>query len=191
MREKRTHGTATVLCVVVGLALGLGACTDDDSVRRQDVSASRAVKATTTPPSPSSSPSLASEGESKAIATYRAMWEDAAAASRTSDPKHPRLDDHAKGNALSLLRYVMKESRKAGVVNVGAASVAPAVVKSSEDSVELLDCVDGSKWVQAKPSDSPGGMPGGHYRTEATVVLKSGKWMVSELYSAEAGTCME
>jgi hypothetical protein len=118
------------------------------------------------------------------------MWEDAAEASRTSDPKHPRLDDHAEKNALWLLQYVMEQSRKAGVTSEGAARVAPTVVKSSRAKVELLDCVDGSKWVKVKSDGSPG-MPGGHYRTEATVVRhSSGQWKVSKLYSAEAGSCM-
>jgi hypothetical protein len=118
------------------------------------------------------------------------MWEDAAEASRTSNPKHPRLDDHATGNALSLLRYMMEQNQKRGVTGKGAASVGPVVVKSSKTKVELQDCVDGSKWVQAKPSGSSAGISGGHYRTEATVVMASGKWWVSELYNGEVGSCM-
>ncbi|MFF3144020.1 hypothetical protein ACFVRU_20425 [Streptomyces sp. NPDC057927] len=90
-----------------------------------------------------------------------------------------------------LLQYVMEQSRKAGVTSKGAARVAPSVVKSSETKVELLDCVDGSKWVKVKPNGSSHGVPGGHYRTEATVVRhSSGEWKVSKLYSAEAGSCM-
>ncbi|MEU2734734.1 hypothetical protein ABZ656_04570 [Streptomyces sp. NPDC007095] len=61
----------------------------------------------------------------------------------------------------------------------------------SRTKVELTDCVDGSKWVQLKPSGSAGGMPGGHYRTTATVVFASGKWWVSELYTGEAGSCLD
>ncbi|MEV0523994.1 hypothetical protein AB0I66_11280 [Streptomyces sp. NPDC050439] len=123
--------------------------------------------------------------------TYGAMWEDAAAASRTSDSKHPRLNDHAKGDALSLLRYMMEQARKKGVTNRGTASTTPTVVKSSKNEFELLDCVDGSKWVQVKPARSPDGVAGAHYRTEATVAFKSGKWMVSKLYWGAAGSCMD
>ncbi|MFC9501525.1 hypothetical protein, partial [Streptomyces sp. NPDC056982] len=128
--------------------------------------------------------------DGEAVAAYKAMWEDAAAASRTSDPKHQRLGDHARGNALSLLRYMMEQNHKHGATGQGAASVAPIVVKSSKTKVELLDCVDGSKWVQAEPNSSSDGISGGHYRTEATVVWASGKWRVSELYSGEAGSCL-
>ncbi|MFE6158812.1 hypothetical protein ACFQ7F_07830 [Streptomyces sp. NPDC056486] len=85
---------------------------------------------------------------------------------------------------------MMEQTRKKGVTSRGAANVSPTVVKSSKTELELLDCVDGSKWVQVKPSSSPDGIAGAHYRTEATVTFKSGKWMVSELYWGEAGSCM-
>ncbi|MFE9555443.1 hypothetical protein ACFYOD_18465 [Streptomyces sp. NPDC006703] len=126
----------------------------------------------------------------EAVASYRAMWEDAAVASRTSDPKSPRLADHAQGDALSLLQYVMEQSRQAGVTSQGAVNLAPTVVKSSVDKVELRDCIDGSKWVQAKPGSSPDGLIGGRRHTEATVVRTSaGGWKVSDLYWEAAGSC--
>ncbi|MFD4644788.1 hypothetical protein [Streptomyces sp. NPDC058441] len=90
-----------------------------------------------------------------------------------------------------LLQYVMKQSRKAGVTSRGGVRVAPAVVKSSERKVELSDCVDGTKWVQIKSGGSSEGLSGGRHRAEATVVLTSGKWKVSELYWGEVGSCME
>ncbi|MEV8320452.1 hypothetical protein AB0Q95_40520 [Streptomyces sp. NPDC059900] len=86
---------------------------------------------------------------------------------------------------------MMEQAREKGVTNRGAASIAPTVVKSGKNEFELLDCVDGSKWVQVKPSSSPDGVAGAHYHTEATVAFKSGKWMVSELYWGEAGSCMD
>ncbi|MFE9571071.1 hypothetical protein ACFYMW_21535 [Streptomyces sp. NPDC006692] len=118
------------------------------------------------------------------------MWKDAAEASLTSDPKFPRLADHAEGGALGLLQYMMEQIRDRGATSRGAASVAPTIVNSTKNKVELLDCVDGSKWMQVKPSGASNGIPGGHYRTEATVVLASGKWKVSELSWGEAGSCM-
>ncbi|MFD7169243.1 hypothetical protein [Streptomyces violascens] len=126
----------------------------------------------------------------EALTSYRAMWADAAEASRTSDPKSPRLADHAQGNALSLLQYVMEQARKAGATSKGAVNLAPTVVKSSVDKVELRDCIDGSKWVQDKPSGSSDGLAGGRRHTEATVTRTStGEWKVSELYWEDAGTC--
>lgn len=169
------------MSIVAALACGLGACTH--SARGPESGkGSQASK-------PRASASSSATGE--AVAAYRAMWEDAAEASRTSDPKHPRLDDHAEKSALWLLQYVMQQSRKAGVTSQGAPRTAPTVVKSSRTKVELLDCLDGSKWMKVKPGGQADGMPGGHYRTEATVVRhSSGQWKVSKLYSAEAGSCM-
>jgi hypothetical protein len=63
-------------------------------------------------------------------------------------------------------------------------------VTSSNDKIKLRDCIDGSTWVQVKQSAPTDAMRGGHFRAEATVVLASGKWMVSDLYWGEAGSCM-
>ncbi|GAA1278341.1 hypothetical protein GCM10009646_76610 [Streptomyces aureus] len=178
-------GRAGAISIAVVLMFGAGAC------MRSAPSAEGGKSSQTSQAPGSPSPSLSKGAESEAVAAYRAMWRDAAEASRTSDPKHPRLDDHAKGNALSLLRYMMEQNHKRGATGKGAASVAPIVVKSSKTKVELQDCVDGSKWVQAKPSSSSAGISGGRYRSEATVVFASGKWWVSELYNGEAGSCMD
>ncbi|MFC7305131.1 hypothetical protein ACFQVC_12980 [Streptomyces monticola] len=126
------------------------------------------------------------------MVAYLAMWQDAATASRTADPKHPRLDDHAQRGALQLLQHVMRQARKAGVTMQGAAVAAPSVVKSGSDKVVLKDCVDGSKWVQVKPDESPdGSLSGGRRHTEATVVrTDGGKWKVSDLYWEDVGTCV-
>ncbi|MEN8652341.1 hypothetical protein ABCR94_17485 [Streptomyces sp. 21So2-11] len=176
---------AMALSAAVALGLGAGAC-GESAPRAEGVSASREAKAPT-----GSASALPSEAESAAFTAYRAMWADAVEASRTSDSKHPRLDDHAKEKALWLLQFMMEEIHKAGATSTGGVSVEPRVAKADKSKVELLDCVDGTKWVQVKPNGSPDGLPGGHYRTEATVVLADGKWTVSDLYWGEAGTCLK
>ncbi|MER6386219.1 hypothetical protein [Streptomyces sp. NPDC001127] len=168
------------------LGLGLGACAQD-TPPAAGVNASHDVQ-TPVPPSPSA----ATEAASSAVAAYRAMWADAEVAGRTADPKHPRLDDHAEKNALWLLQYVMEQARKAGVTITGSVVVEPTVVKSAKDEVELRDCVDGSKWVQAKPGRSSGGLSGGRRRAQATVDRISGDaWKVSDLHWEEVGTCIK
>ncbi|MFE1411355.1 hypothetical protein ACFW6F_11200 [Streptomyces sp. NPDC058746] len=114
---------------------------------------------------------------------------DAAVASRTSDARHLQLDDHAQGGALRLLQHMMEQARKKGTIGSGDPALNPAVVNSSPDKIELVDCVDGTKWVQRGADSSSQGTPGGHYRTEATVVRTADKWTVSELYWEEAGSC--
>ena len=180
----RPYGAVALGTVSVALGLCLAACAQD-ATHPAGVTASRSVKA-----SVSATPSATDASASAAIAAYRAMWEDTAEASRTSDPKNPRLNDHAQGGALSLLQYTMEQARKAGTTGRGAPRADPTVVKASASKVELRDCVDGSKWVQVKPSKSPSRLSGGSYRTEATVVLSSGTWKVSELYWEDAGTCL-
>jgi hypothetical protein len=119
------------------------------------------------------------------------MWADAAEASRTSDAKHPQLDDHAQGDALDLLRNMMDEAKADGATSRGGVLVAPSVVKSQPAEVQLLDCVDGTKWEQVKAGGVADALAGAHYRTEATVARGSGAWKVSKLYWGEAGTCTE
>jgi hypothetical protein len=177
----RQYGTAALATMGVVLGLALAACAHD-AARPVDAKASHA--------SASPTPSLTDAPSSEAVAAYRAMWADAAEASRTSDPKDPRLSDHARGGALSLLQYTMEQARKAGTMGRGEPRANPTVVKASASKVELRDCVDGSKWVQVKHGGSPGVLSGGSFRTEATVVLSSGTWKVSELYWEDAGTCL-
>ncbi|MEV0604279.1 hypothetical protein AB0I82_33970 [Streptomyces sp. NPDC050315] len=186
---KTAYDSAITATVSVILVLSLAACAED-AARPTENKGSNSAGAVEPSASPTPSPTHGAE-ESAAIAAYRAMWEDAAAASRTSDPKHARLDDHAKGGALTLLQYTMRQAHKAGTTGRGAPVPAPDVVKASATKVELRDCVDGSDWVQVKQSASPDGLSGGSYRTEATVVLSSGKWKVSDLYWEDAGTCLD
>ncbi|MFJ9127678.1 hypothetical protein ACIRJS_26625 [Streptomyces sp. NPDC102340] len=140
-------------------------------------------------------PATATDGganaeERGALRAYEAMWKDAAAASRTADEHHPRLDDHAQGGALGLLRLTQRETRKAGKVATGGADVAPKIVDSRDKVVEINDCVDSTSWAtQRKGKSSEGAEPGGHHFTEATVKLTKRGWKVSELTWRGVGTC--
>lgn len=184
----RANGVRTwaVVSIAAVLACGLGACTHGargpESGKGSQASEPRA----------SVSPAATGERDGEAVVAYRAMWEDAAEASRTSDPKHPRLDDHAEKNALWLLQYVMRQARKSGVTMTGEVAVAPMVVKESPNRVVLRDCVDGSRWVQVKPGSAPDDMSGGRRHAEATVVRTAkGSWKVSDLYWEDIGTCVK
>lgn len=134
------------------------------------------------------------EAESaEALGAYRAMWDDLAAAAATSDPKHPRLKAHASDEALALLRHMMTEDRKKGVVTKGELRLDPAV-EDAEDSeatkVLVRDCADGSNWLHyTKGGDLYNDVPGGHHRVDATVRQHDGVWRVERLYIDEVGTC--
>ncbi|MCX5206888.1 hypothetical protein OG897_36495 [Streptomyces sp. NBC_00237] len=176
---------AMAMLVAVVLGLGAGACSEN-APRVEGVSSSKEGKGAagkaSDPPSGT---------EQAAIAAYRAMWVDAAEASRTSDAKHPQLDDHAQGDALGLLRDMMEEAKADGATSRGGVRVAPSVVKSQSAEVELLDCVDGTQWKQVKAGGSSDALEGAHYRAEATVAQGAGVWKVSKLYWGEAGSCTE
>ncbi|WP_233273569.1 hypothetical protein [Streptomyces broussonetiae] len=125
-----------------------------------------------------------------ALAAYRAMWHDLAVASRTSDASSPLLDDHARGGALELLKYGLSKSKKERVVSKGAPRVDPQVVSATDQKVVLVDCVDDRNWLQYKLNgELKNDVPGGHYRTDATVRRNNGFWKVTDLYMHEAGSC--
>lgn len=125
-----------------------------------------------------------------ALRAYRAMWRDLAAASRTSDASSPRLDDHARGNAVALMKYGLKDARKDKIVSKGTPYPHPRVISSTSEKVTVRDCVDGTKWLEYKRN---GGLknhrPGSHVKADATVKRTKGEWKVSRFYLHEDGSC--
>ncbi|KAF4406823.1 hypothetical protein GCU69_23000 [Streptomyces lycii] len=118
------------------------------------------------------------------------MWRDLATASRTSDPDSPLLDDHASDGALELLKYGLKKSREERVITRGAPRVDPEVVSGDDRKVVLADCVDDREWLQYKHNgELKNDVPGGHFKTDATVTRSKGVWKVSDLYMHEVGSC--
>ncbi|MGH4029357.1 hypothetical protein ACQB60_10525 [Actinomycetota bacterium Odt1-20B] len=112
------------------------------------------------------------------------------AVSRDSDPKDPRLDDHAGEGALGLLRHTVQANKKQGVVVQGKPSFEPTVTKRTVNEVVILDCVDDSRWLQyTKDGALKNNVPGGHHRVDATVRHQHGRWVVEKLYVDEVGTC--
>ena len=128
--------------------------------------------------------------EDPAVATYVAMWEDAAVASRTSDAGHPRLDDHATGEALTLLKFVMEGHAEDEHVARGGPEHEVEIVDSSEDWRELRDCMDDTNWLMhEKNGDLVNNVPGSHGLVEATVELDKEEWIVTDLIMHGSATC--
>ncbi|MGW2055903.1 hypothetical protein ACWCOZ_18635 [Streptomyces sp. NPDC001840] len=128
----------------------------------------------------------------EALSVYRAMWRDLTLASETSDAASPLLDDHAKGQALELMRYGLEKSKAERLVSKGAPRVDPKIVSVSSEEVTLVDCVDDRSWLQYKLNgELKNDIPGGHFKTEATVDRSSegAAWKVSDLYMHEVGSC--
>lgn len=137
-------------------------------------------------PTASDPPSVA---RGAAVAAYLSMWEDVALASHTSDSDHPRLDDHASGQALELVRTIMQGHAEDGHVAKGGPQHEVEVVESAVGRREVRDCMDSRDWLMHK---ADGGLvddvPGSHRMVEATVE-KDGRWLVTQLTLHQVGTC--
>ncbi|WP_237735815.1 hypothetical protein [Streptomyces sp. AA1529] len=126
----------------------------------------------------------------EALSAYRAMWGDLAQASKTSDPSSKRLDDHAEGGALQLMKYGLRSSQKDKLVGKGTPRPHPEVISAKSGKVVIRDCVDGTDWLLYKRNGEPeDNNPGSHFKADATVKRSKGTWKVSDLYMHEAGSC--
>ncbi|MEU7488074.1 hypothetical protein [Streptomyces sp. NPDC042319] len=107
------------------------------------------------------------------------------------DPKSSLLDDHASDGALQLMKYGLEQEVKDEVVVKGAPRLGtPRVVSASDKAVVLVDCVDGTNWLQYKRNgELKDDVPGSHFKTDAKVRRAGEKWKVSHLYLHEAGSC--
>ncbi|WP_159001111.1 hypothetical protein [Streptomyces sp. SBT349] len=163
----------------LALALVMG-CSDGSDISESSADDIGMPESASPPPS----------GEDGAVAAYLAMWEDAAAASWTSDVDHPRLDDHATDDALALLKFVTEGHAADGHVAKGAPKHDVEIVESSAEHRELRDCMDSSDWLMY---DSSGQLvddvPGSHRWVDAMVQLRSDGWLVADLVLHERATC--
>lgn len=138
----------------------------------------------------STAPRPPSVGEEEALATYRAMMSDLVAVSRNPDENDARLRSHASADALTLLRYMMKQDREKNVVAKGHVRVDPTVLKSGASEVVLRDCADDSDWLlYTREGTIENDVPGGRHRIDATLERRDGRWRVERLYFDEVGTC--
>ncbi|MET9293074.1 hypothetical protein [Streptomyces sp. NPDC003077] len=171
--------------------LGLVGCASE-----QGISTGPDGNAAPAPATAPSSPGHAAqrEGVRGAVNAYRAMWKDMERAALTADPADPRLDEHATGAALRLLKYVLSEYRRQGVVAKGTSTLSPrmeSVVPGSHPTrVTIRDCADASQWLLYK---SDGGLknnvPGGHHDNRATMQRFGNAWKAVELKVGKAGSC--
>jgi hypothetical protein len=161
-------------------ALLLGGCTDGSSEARALPEGTVATTASRMPDAE----------HAEAIAVYRLWWRDLAAVSAMPDPDSPKLNDHAMGGALELMKHGLKAAQENEVVTKGAPRPDPEVASASRDKVVIRDCVDGTDWLQYKLNgELKNDVPGSHFKADATVRRIEGVWKVSDLYMHEAGSC--
>lgn len=171
-----------VTLAALPLGLGLNACTS--SAGAPSLPASAAV-------SPPTTGSTASIDGREAVDAYRAMWKDLVVAAQTSDAEHPQLDDHATGDALELLKHMMRDGKAKGVVTKGEPKFAPRVENVRSTTAVISDCADGTAWLRyTETGELENDTPGSHHLVDAKVVRQGGRWLVATLYIDEAGTCL-
>ncbi|MCL7377017.1 hypothetical protein [Streptomyces sp. 35G-GA-8] len=91
---------------------------------------------------------------------------------------------------MELLRYMMTQDRRKGVVTKGPLHLTPAVESSEATKSVIRDCVDATDWLHYTAAGKPeNGVPGGHHRVDATVEQHGGVWKVERLYIDQVGTC--
>lgn len=160
----------------------LAGCADDNS---SDVQPLPEAKPAETAASPGPDVEYA-----EALAAYRAMWDDLAVAAVTSNARHPRLQTHASGGALELMRHMMTEDRKEKVVTKGRLHLSPTVENGDATRVVIRDCADASEWLHyTRDGKLENDVPGGHHRVDATVRPHGGDWRVERLYIDQVGSC--
>ncbi|MGI5353020.1 hypothetical protein ACQEU8_33300 [Streptomyces sp. CA-250714] len=180
MAQTRSPRRRMALVVVLGTALLTAGCSDGPSEPEPLPGQSASETA---------SPSANSEHR-EALSAYRAMWGDLTQASKTSDASSKLLDDHAEGGALQLMKYGLRNAKKAKRVVKGTPRPHPEIVSAKSGEVVIRDCVDGTHWLNYKLSGEPeDNNPGSHFKADATVKRSDGAWKVSRLYMHEGGSC--
>ncbi len=131
-----------------------------------------------------------------AIDAYLGMWEDYAVASETADWQSPLLDDHATGEALSVMSRGLYASHYNGEVAKGRPVLNPEVSSASPPAdpttVVISDCGDSSNWLTYDEATGEviDDEPVGRRSITATVELQAdGTWKVTGFAVRGVGSC--
>lgn len=159
--------------------------------------ARRHMPAPTTPPITSSTGSSPVDAADRdAVATYRAMWADFAAAATTSNWQSPRLAVHATAYALSTMSRGLYADHYNGLVSRGAPILHPTVSSAdppgSPTKIIITDCGDDTHWLKYRASNGQlaDKTPGGHRLINAVVDQQSdGSWKVTDFGVHDEGSC--
>lgn len=152
----------------------------------------------TSPPAPASRGSVSGVDrvEQEALAAYRGMWQDFAAAGATSDWRSPMLGRYATGVALTNLSRGLYADHYNGLVSKGEPILNPRVVSVNPPQdptrVVITDCGDSTHWLKYRAANGRlvNDKPGGRRLINAIVERASdGSWKVSDYGVHEIGTC--
>ncbi|GAB3726811.1 hypothetical protein GCM10027590_32430 [Nocardiopsis nanhaiensis] len=138
-------------------------------------------------------PTESTSPEELAVDTYEAMWSVVVEASHEGDADPPELETYASGDALALMRQTLDGTAGDQVDVEGEPVLDPEVVEASPEhapeTVTLLDCADGSEWVENGTDSDEEDREVGPRQIDATVNHDGLSWRVSDLRIWEPGTC--
>lgn len=171
-----------VITVVILMAMTSAACTPQDAEPEPPAG----EQPETSPPEV--------QGEEAAVEAYESMWDVVVEASHAGDPDPEALEQFASGDALALMRQTLQGAAEDEADVEGEPFLDPEVVEASPeeepDTVVLLDCADGSQWMEEASEDADeSATPSGKREIDATVINDGLSWRVSELRIWEPGTC--
>lgn len=145
-------------------------------------------ESTPEPEEPPSPPAPEEAAEDSALEAYEGMWDVVVEASHEGDPDPADLENYASGEALALMRQTLEGVAEDGAQAQGEPALSPEVLETAPEgeptSAEVLDCMDGTEWVEDEETEESG-----HRQVDATVETDGLSWRVSELRIWEQGSC--
>ncbi len=192
-RALRRYRTPLLIGVTVVAALALAGC---NSTADSPPAGKHVTQAPSSSTVRSAVPTASGDvARRAAAAAYLGMWQDMAAAGRTSDWKSPLLAHHATGDALSTISRGLYADHLNGLVSKGAPKddpkVTSAVPAAAPTTVTVSDCGDSTGWLKyRKGGSSPVGDKGGRRAITAEVQRQAdGTWKVARFAVEGLGSC--
>lgn len=179
---------------VAALSVALGACsgTSDTDGPGKPPAATAATPSVST--SPSASESAEDAARRRALAAYRGMWADMAAAGESADHRSPLLARHATGAALTQIVQGLYVQAQKGQVSRGQPVLHPTAdevdLSATPAKVVVQDCADSSNWLlYTRDGKKVDDAPGGRRRISADVRGTGEVWRVVDFRVRAVGTC--
>ncbi|PKV94758.1 hypothetical protein ATK30_5643 [Amycolatopsis echigonensis] len=157
---------------------------------------SEAPGAPTSAAAPPASTAPADAARQGAVAAYLGMWEDMAAAAKTSNWQDPRLGQHATATALTNITRGLYADKANGLVTKGQPKNSPKVssVEPPTDPTKVIvaDCGDDSNWQHYRADNGQPANDGPSGRRQINAVVErqgDGAWRVTDFGIHEVGSC--
>lgn len=195
MLDRGSRSLAAVALGVIAAAsfFALGACSMGADERE-----GRSSTTTSAAPGVSSSPSASVSAEDaarrEAVAAYRGMWADMAAAGESADHKSPLLARHATGAALTQIVQSLYTQAQKGQVSRGQPVLHPRAgevdLSTTPAKVLVEDCADSSGWLlYTRDGKKVNDAPGGRRSISADVRGTGTTWRVVDFRVRGVGSC--